>query len=92
MSKQNKGLFAFLAGVTTGAAAVFFSKKENREKTKEVVDQTVGQAKKIKQEVEEHPEQVEKKVKDEAKKIVKKVKEEITKSGKKAEKDKEETE
>lgn len=33
MAKRKGGLFALITGVAVGAAAVFFSKKENRTKT-----------------------------------------------------------
>ncbi len=77
MSKKKKGLFAFLTGLAMGAAAVFLSNKENREKTKEVVEDTAKKAKKLKQEVEEDPEKVKQKVKKKIEQTVGKAKEEI---------------
>ncbi|MDP3983127.1 MAG: hypothetical protein Q8Q65_03570 [bacterium] len=39
MAKKG-GLFTMLLGAVAGAAAVFFSKEENRAKAKEVIDKT----------------------------------------------------
>jgi hypothetical protein len=46
MSKKGNGLLALITGVATGAAAVFFSKKENRAKTVKVVKKAKTSAKK----------------------------------------------
>lgn len=67
--KQAKtGLIAFLAGAAAGAAALFLSKKENREKTKQVLEDGVEKAKEVKDEIvegsKEAKEKVEKKVKE----------------------------
>ncbi len=46
MSKQGKGLFALVAGVAAGAAAMFLSKKENRDKTVQAAKKAQTTAKK----------------------------------------------
>ncbi len=58
MSKKNKGLFPFVMGIAMGAAAVFLSKDENRQKTKKAVDKTVKEVKLLKEDVEKDPEKV----------------------------------
>lgn len=45
-NKKKGGLLALLTGVAAGAVAVFLSKKENREKTKEAVREASTKAKK----------------------------------------------
>jgi hypothetical protein len=46
MSKQGKGLFALVAGVAAGAAAMFLSKEENRAKTVKAAKKAKTSAKK----------------------------------------------
>ncbi len=46
MSKKGKGLFALVAGVAAGAAALFLSKEENRVKTVKAVKKAKSSAKK----------------------------------------------
>jgi CHASE3 domain sensor protein len=43
MSKKSSGLFTFITGLAMGAAAVFLSKKQNREKTLDLVNKTKKQ-------------------------------------------------
>ncbi|MCC6711301.1 MAG: hypothetical protein IT416_03035 [Candidatus Pacebacteria bacterium] len=44
MAKRKGGLLALVTGVAVGAAAMFFSKKENREKTVRVAKKAAGKA------------------------------------------------
>lgn len=67
---EKKGLLPFLFGAAAGAAAVFFSKKENRDKTKEAVDTTVKKAKKLKKDIEQNPDKVMKEAKETAEKVI----------------------
>ena len=46
MSKNGRGLFALVAGVAAGAAAMFFSKEENRSKTVTAVKKAKASAEK----------------------------------------------
>ena len=70
-NKNNKGLLPFLVGMVAGAAAVFFSKEENREKTKQALDETAKKAKKVKEDVEKNPEKVKKQAKKKVEEVVK---------------------
>lgn len=72
-SKKGPGMLTFLTGMAAGAAAVFFSKKENRDKTKEAVDQAVEKAKEVGDDVVKQSKTVEQKAKKEANKIAAKV-------------------
>lgn len=47
--KKSGSLFPFLGGVVAGAAAVFLSKKENRDKAKETMEDVVEKAKELKE-------------------------------------------
>jgi len=61
MTQHKKGGFlSFLSGLAMGAAAVFFSKKENREKTKDMAEDTVKKAKKLQKNLKENPEKIKK--------------------------------
>ncbi|MGD9129196.1 MAG: hypothetical protein PVJ09_01800 [Candidatus Woesebacteria bacterium] len=78
MSKnKSKGLFTLITGMAMGAAAIFFSKKDNRVKAKKTVDKGMKAANKLRQELEENPDFVKKKIKKEAKEIGKKISKEI---------------
>lgn len=72
-NKGGAGLLAFITGAVAGAAAVFFSKKENRDKTKKVVDQTVEKAKDMAEDVAEQSQTMKKKAEAEMQKVAKKV-------------------
>ncbi|HQM15679.1 MAG TPA: hypothetical protein PLM16_00520 [Candidatus Woesebacteria bacterium] len=71
MSKKNPGVFSFLTGLAMGAAAVFFSKEENRKNTQKAVDKTIKQATALKKEIEENPELVKQKACAKAKAVSK---------------------
>lgn len=78
MSKKNKsGLTTFLIGLAAGAATVFLSKKENRDKVQRGVDHTIKQAKQLKEEAEEDPQKVKIKAEKKAKEIANQVKEKV---------------
>ncbi len=47
MAKKGKGLFPFIVGLAAGAAAVFFSKEENRAKAKRGAKKAVRKGKTI---------------------------------------------
>lgn len=72
MAKKS-GLLTILTGVALGAAALFLSKKENREKTKKVAKAAVAKAKQIKAEYKKNPAKVKQQLKKEGKKIAAKV-------------------
>lgn len=82
MSKKS-GLFPLLTGVVLGAAAIFLSKKENREKTKKVVEKAVTKAQKLNADYKKNPKkvtaQLERKGKKLATKVVKQAKKELKK-------------
>jgi hypothetical protein len=46
MAKKKSGLFPMLVGMAAGAAAVFFSKKENRTKASKAAKKVSAKAKK----------------------------------------------
>lgn len=73
MAKQSKkGLWGLIVGAAAGAAAVFFSEKENRDKAKEVAAEAKEKATKLKEELEEDPQKVVEKATQDAKKKLKK--------------------
>lgn len=55
MNKQSSGLFAFVTGIAMGAAAVFLSKKDNRDLAKKKLEETTKAAKKLKQDFDKNP-------------------------------------
>lgn len=69
MSKKSGGLGALLFGAAMGAAALFLSKKENRDKTKKVIATATVKAKKLKEEYKKNPAKVKKELKAEGKKL-----------------------
>lgn len=72
MAKKS-GLLTILTGVALGAAAMFLSKKENREKTKKIARSAVVKAKQIKAEYKKNPAKVKQQLKKQSKKIAAKV-------------------
>lgn len=68
---------SLLTGIALGAAALFFSKEENRTKAKRVVNATVAKAKNLKAEYKKNPARVKaavkKQVTTQGKKLAKKV-------------------
>ncbi len=86
MSKRNgSGLAALIAGVAAGAAAVFLSKKENREKTKKVLRTAEKKIVKVSKEVKKDPKKFAKKVERKGKVLAKKAVKEAAKDIKKIE-------
>jgi hypothetical protein len=63
------GLLALVTGLAAGAAAVFLSKKENRNQTKKVVNSAAKRAKKISQDFEKNPEKTMDELKKEGRKL-----------------------
>lgn len=84
---KKSGLFAFVAGMAAGAAALFLSKEENREKTKKAVEQgkmkAAAEAKKVVKEVKKSANMAQKEVKK-ATKSAKKTAATVKKSAQKA--------
>lgn len=74
MAKRKGGLLALMTGVAVGAAAMFFSKKENRTKTVKVAKKAVAKAKVVKNKAVAKAKKVVKKGAVAAKKVVKKAK------------------
>ena len=72
MAKKG-GLLTLVTGLALGAAALFLSKEENREKTKKVAKVAVAKAKKIKAEYQKNPAKVKQQIKKQGKKIATKV-------------------
>ncbi|MBP7768866.1 hypothetical protein KA082_03470 [Candidatus Woesebacteria bacterium] len=66
------GLASILTGIALGAAALFLSKKENREKTKQVAKKIVSKAKKLEADYKKNPSKVTQQLKGKAKVIAKK--------------------
>ncbi len=73
MSKKKNGLGTLITGMVLGAAAVFFSKKENRDKAKKKADEAVKKSKELKKQLEDNPQQVVEEVSSQVKKAAKKV-------------------
>ena len=72
VKKSKKGLWGLIIGAAAGAATVFFSKKENRDKAKEVAAEAKEQATKLKKELEEDTKKVVEKAAQDAQKKIKK--------------------
>jgi len=58
MSKKNKGFFTFLMGAAAGATALFLSKKENRDKAQEALNDMSDKAQVLKKDWDEDPDAV----------------------------------
>ncbi|MFZ5437483.1 MAG: hypothetical protein ACOZAK_00285 [Patescibacteria group bacterium] len=74
MAKRKGGLLALVTGLAVGAAAIFFSKKENRDKTVKVAKKAVSKAKVAKNKAVASAKKAVKKGTVAAKKVVKKAK------------------
>ena len=74
MAKRKGGLLALVTGVAVGAAAMFFSKKENRDKTARVAKKAATKAKTAKRKAVVSSKKAVAKGKAAAKKAVKKKK------------------
>lgn len=85
MAKKSGSFLSLLTGVALGAAAIFFSKAENREKTKELANKTVKKAKVEVEKVKTKAKNVAKKVTSKGKKIKSEIKLEAKKIKKIAE-------
>lgn len=75
MSKKSNvgGVLAFVTGLAAGAAALFLSKKENREMVKREATKAGKKAKKVAAEIKKNPKKFAKKTSVAAKKAVTKV-------------------
>jgi len=71
--KNSSGLLALVTGMAAGAAAVFLSQKENREKTKKVLYKAEKKIAQASKEAQKNPQKFAKKVVKEVKKDAKKV-------------------
>lgn len=69
---KKAGLGTLLTGIALGAAALFLSKKENREKTKRVAKKVVAKAQKLKSAYKQNPTKVKQQLKAKGKKLAKK--------------------
>ncbi len=81
MSKKSGGLGALLFGAVMGAAAVFLSKKENRDKTKAVITKATSKAQKLKADYKKNPEKVKKELATQGQKLAQKALAEAKKGG-----------
>jgi len=86
--QQGAGLMTLVAGLAAGAAAVFLAKKENREKTKKVLQTAEKRVTSVSREVKKDPQKfahkVERKGKVLAKKVLKEASKDVIKFEKKA--------
>ncbi len=82
------GVFALLAGVAAGAAAMFFSKKENRAKTEQAVKKAEQAIDVARTEIKKNPKAFAKKVEKQGEKLAKKVVKSVTKTAQKVAKSK----
>lgn len=80
MSKKSGGLGALLFGAVMGAAAVFLSKKENRDKTKKVITKAASKAQKIRADYQKNPTKVKKELQAQGQKMAQKALAEAKKS------------
>lgn len=74
MAKRKGGLLALVTGMAVGAAALFFSKKENREKTVRAAKKVASKAKVAERKAVSSAKKAVKKGKVAAKKAIKKAK------------------
>jgi hypothetical protein len=84
--RSSTGMFALLTGVAAGAAAVFFSKKENRQMAKKELVKAEKTAMKVSAEIKKDPKKFAKKVERQGKVLAKKAVREASRDIKKMEK------
>lgn len=82
MSK-GKGIFGFIAGLTAGAAAVFFSDEKNRAMAKKELTKVEKKAKVLKANYDKDPQKFKKELKDKAKSTIQKAGKSIKSQAKK---------
>lgn len=58
MSNKSNDLVTFLAGAAAGAAAVFFSKKDNRDKTQKTIEDLKKQVDRLSRQYQEDPQKL----------------------------------
>lgn len=73
MSKKSGGMFALLAGIAAGAAAVFLSERENRIKAKQELKAAARVATKLQKDFKANPKKAAAKLERKSEKVVKKV-------------------
>lgn len=78
-NNSNGGFLTFLTGMAMGAAAVFFSKKENRALAQKKLAETKKAALKLKAELKTNPEKVKKEMLTKGKTIAGNVRKQINK-------------
>lgn len=83
MAKQRKGLLAFIIGATAGAAAAFFSDKDNREKTVSAAKKAVKKGKAVEKQAAARVKKAVRKGKATARKTVSNVRKTAKRVGKK---------
>lgn len=71
--KSSPGLFAFITGLAAGAAAIFLSKKENRQMAKKEFVKAEKKVQSVAKEVKKDPKKFAKKVQSQGNKLAKKV-------------------
>lgn len=81
MAKRSGGLGALLFGAAMGAAAIFLSKKENRDKTKAAISKATSKAKKLRADYKKNPDKVKKELSAQGQKLAKRALAEAKKSG-----------
>lgn len=86
MAKKSGGLFTLLTGIAMGAAAVFFSKEENRTKAKKEAQKVAKKDKKVQEEIKKNPKAFADKTKAQGKRVLNKTVSRVSKkvAGKKA--------
>jgi len=84
MAKKSSGagIFALATGLIAGAAAVFFSNKENRKMVKKELTKVEKEAERITKEVQKDPKKFAKKVQSNTLKLANKVAKEVKKDSK----------
>lgn len=81
MAKKS-GLGTLLAGIAMGAAAVFLSKKENRDKARATLKKAGDKAKRLKSDYQKDPEKVKSQLQAEGKRLAERALKEAKNAGK----------
>lgn len=83
---RKSGLGPLLIGMAVGAAAVFFSKKENRKKAQDLANKASSKAKKLRDDYKKNPDKVKKQLAAEGQKFANKALAEAKRTGAKIQK------
>ncbi len=86
MSNKSGNLFTFLTGAAIGAAAVFLSKKQNRDKAQKSLEEAREQIAKLKKQYHSDPDKFKQDMLHEGKQVAEKVKTEATRAANKTSK------